>query len=795
DNINSPDGAKQQLQKALEYLQKCDFDENRWHSLAEEIKTIKEELVAQEKHYRDLRSQRASDEERLSELGESIQRLKQHLDGVVSARTQFERRAAELASYAQLPIDAYRRIQVCFDTAELQLPEGRVPWWIRLWRWLTGTTEKRILAKTALACQSEIQQTLDGPFRVEVPTSRSILIRQGQLVRERLANAQELQSVQGRLGEINEDAASTEQKRSEASWEFTSLERKLTTPLEDFYACFHTRCHEQHKELFKLSREFLCQEALCSKDRVKTTLELYSNFLSGDWKASKKMEGNLDEHLKALSLMFPVITCGLLSVRNMLPWIKECVDRTIVDEAGMIPLHQTFPLLVRSYKAIVVGDPLQIEPIINQNPSTLQQYHQKAFLDKGLTESDIHCYSPDEVNSATTYHRAAGASEEEGTGQGIRLIEHYRCQPSIISFCDRIAGYGLEVKTKPISSRLESNLIAYHVEGNISGKVNQEEVTAVCELIQHLVNQGYSLSEDIGVISAFRHQANELSKCLTRKFPELQKDYIGTIHTFQGSEKRVIILSTMVCSPLDKNKVDWINKRPNLLNVAVSRAKEVFILVGNLYRLEKAEGFTRQLVEHIREHGVILEYKPETKNPYQSSSSYPVFDCDHLGYFSKAIQEVEEELIIVTPWIRGSEPKRFAKDIISALARGVKVKVIYGYRNTRENYDNDDNDALAERSLKELFFQYQDSTLIRLGEETYIDSRGTNEQILICDTKFAVVGSWNWLSHFYRDSCSKKLVNPKVQIRQETSVLLSESSPILSLKERVNQLIQQYRNL
>ncbi len=125
-----------------------------------------------------------------------------------------------------------------------------------------------------------------------------------------------------------------------------------------------------------------------------------------------------------------------------------------------------------------------------------------------------------------------------------------------------------------------------------------------------MLKQGYSL-EDIGVISAFRLQANALEKAIIKKFPNFNRKNeksVGTIHTFQGSEKRVIILSTKVCQPQDN--VNWINKGPNLLNVAVSRAKEVFILVGNLYRLEKGS-LTRQLVEHIREHGVILEYKTE----------------------------------------------------------------------------------------------------------------------------------------------------------------------------------------
>ncbi|MDF5732757.1 MAG: AAA domain-containing protein [Rhizonema sp. PD38] len=267
----------------------------------------------------------------------------------------------------------------------------------------------------------------------------------------------------------------------------------------------------------------------------------------------------------------------------MLPWVSECVDRTIVDEAGMIDLHKTFPLLVRSRKAIIVGDPQQIEPVITLSKQRRKDYRQTAFLDQGLTDIDYHRYSPEEEYSATTYHRAAGASgEKNNQGQGIRLIEHYRCQHSIIEYCDAIANYGLEVKTKPVASLLQTNLIAYDVEGKISNNVNEEEVSAVSDLIQHLLEQGYSL-EDIGVISPFKVHANALKEHLCNKFSGLDRNSVGTVHTFQGAEKKVIILSTKVCRAQDN--VNWINKRPNLLNVAVSRAKELFILVGNLHRL------------------------------------------------------------------------------------------------------------------------------------------------------------------------------------------------------------------
>ncbi len=783
--------AKNQLKDSLDYLEKGVFEEARLASLAQEITIIKDELSEQQNNYQQLRHQRDDDNQRKPYLQEKLQALEFELETENTARTQLERRAEELADYAQIPIDAYQRIRVRFDTALSRLSEGILPWWKRLWLWFTRSTEKNVLDKLKQACESDILQTLNHPntsFRLEAPGSRSILVENWHFVRRALDLARELQTVQSNQKETSEKIVSLENDSEQNLKELTALNNRLDFLIEDFYT-FHKRCHQQHKSLFELSWQFLNQEALRRKENVKQALTLYSNFLSDHPQAWQNLSGNLDENMKALSLIFPVITCTLLSVNNMLPHIEECVDCAIVDEAGMIPQHQTFPLLVRSRKAIIVGDPLQIEPIITLSNQRRQNYCQTAFLSKGLTENDYRRYSPEQIDKATTYHRAAGATGANGnTGNGIRLMEHYRCQPSIIEYCNNIAGYGLEVKTQPRVSPLKTNLIAHHVEGNIEGNVNKQEVIAIRELIPRLLNQGYSL-EDIGVISPFKVHADALREdlCSRRNFPEFHKDDIGTIHTFQGSQKRVIILSTKVCRPQDN--FTFINRKLNLLNVAVSRAEELFILVGNLYRLEKAGCYTERLVKHIQTNGLVFDYKSksELENPYKDSAIDIVSNCRHLDYFTRAIQEVEQELIVVTPWIRGDEPKQFADNIVSALERGVQVKVVYGYVNpARESYaNNDDNDAEAEKLLRDLFTSYPKSCLIRSRSE------GTNQRILFWDNKFAVVGSWDWLSHRYRDKCDLSLMNPDAQIRGETSVLVSDSLSLALLKENIDEFIQE----
>ncbi len=59
------------------------------------------------------------------------------------------------------------------------------------------------------------------------------------------------------------------------------------------------------------------------------------------------------------------------------------------------------------------------------------------------------------------------------------------------------------------------------------------------------------------------------------------RDHIGTVHTFQGKEAQAVILLLGAPSALQNGARQWATSNVNLLNVAVSRAKQNFYVVGN----------------------------------------------------------------------------------------------------------------------------------------------------------------------------------------------------------------------
>lgn len=69
------------------------------------------------------------------------------------------------------------------------------------------------------------------------------------------------------------------------------------------------------------------------------------------------------------------------------------------------------------------------------------------------------------------------------------------------------------------------------------------------------------------------------------------RERIGTVHTVQGRETEAVILVLGAPAVSQAGARNWAGGRPNLLNVAVTRAKEGLYVVGNRGLWRKAGVF------------------------------------------------------------------------------------------------------------------------------------------------------------------------------------------------------------
>lgn len=382
---------------------------------------------------------------------------------------------------------------------------------------------------------------------------------------------------------------------------------------DSFLTYFKENFHKKNIEMFELSLKYIWQIILKNKIDVIKSLEEWQYSMSTFTKDDRKSEfyKNLYKHKKNISLVYPVMTSTLASSMSLFFSSKtDIYDFLIVDEAGMITPNLLFPLICRSKRAMVVGDPKQLEPIVSLDEKEKKEYKEKNWNyieekeDKKYVEYQK--YSP---TMSTAYHRAAKCQtvEFDDIGDGIELDEHRRCLSNIARIFIDIAKYDrLKIETKNLKPE-DKHYIPYSNLGNKSlhyfdvqidsmkDNVNDKELEQIDEVLNFIEESGFDLENDVGIITPYRNQSSKLiSKFKTRINHTRKLEKIGTVHKFQGAEFPIVIFSPVVGT---NDSINFINNKPNMLNVAVSRAKFVFMVVGNIELLKKGSYSNKMIIE------------------------------------------------------------------------------------------------------------------------------------------------------------------------------------------------------
>lgn len=109
-------------------------------------------------------------------------------------------------------------------------------------------------------------------------------------------------------------------------------------------------------------------------------------------------------------------------------------------------------------------------------------------------------------------------------------------------------------------------------------------------------------SKTIGIITPYAAQEKVLLRAL--KKANLQGIAAGTVNKFQGSERKTIFFSSTIgINDTNAGSLNFNKNDISIINVAVSRAKEKFILVGNTQNLTSStSSYTGLLVEHMNKY-------------------------------------------------------------------------------------------------------------------------------------------------------------------------------------------------
>ncbi|XP_026530953.1 putative helicase MOV-10 [Notechis scutatus] len=137
-------------------------------------------------------------------------------------------------------------------------------------------------------------------------------------------------------------------------------------------------------------------------------------------------------------------------------------------------------------------------------------------------------------------------------------------------------------------------------EGRSPSFFNTAEISVLMDYLKKLLleNQGKkgikTLPKEIGVISPYRKQVEKIRQAINMKLKDLMniKDLkVGSVEEFQGQERRVVLISTVRSSSnyfgMDEEfNLGFLNN-PKRLNVSLTRAKALLIIIGNPTTLSK----------------------------------------------------------------------------------------------------------------------------------------------------------------------------------------------------------------
>ena len=177
------------------------------------------------------------------------------------------------------------------------------------------------------------------------------------------------------------------------------------------------------------------------------------------------------------------------------------------------------------------------------------------------------------------------------------LREHYRCNPSIIGFCNgQFYGGQLLIMKKEdnVSSPLE---VIRTKPGSFCNKavrnLNERQVDIICNRI----SESGLKPEDVGVMAPYRTQVRAISERLGKEWE------VATVHKFQGKERKHMIISTV------DDVIGAFTDNPNMLNVAVSRAEDKLSIVISGNPLDPRTNYS-SLIRYIEYNNFTISESP-----------------------------------------------------------------------------------------------------------------------------------------------------------------------------------------
>ncbi|MBW1253710.1 DEAD/DEAH box helicase [Pantoea allii] len=320
---------------------------------------------------------------------------------------------------------------------------------------------------------------------------------------------------------------------------------------------------------------------------------LMSGMVAGAFQSSAHRE-LLPDLWSSLFMVVPTVSTTFASIRTMFGDLPpESIGWLLVDEAGQAVPQAAVGAIMRAKRTIVVGDPLQIPPVVSL-PEKLNAEICK-FFDIDHIEWSAPTASTQTLADQASRFKSTFVMDVGDREVGLPLLVHRRCQNPMFDVSNSIAYAGQMVhavgprRPGPIGSVLgRSRWI--DVNGDAETKWCPDEGDTVVRLLKDMAASGIT-NPDVFIITPFKiveqnmrrrlDSETDLLRAFGVKLDEWCRDRVGTIHTFQGREADTVILLLGAPKTSQQRARQWAASPPNIINVAVSRAKQNLYVVGS----------------------------------------------------------------------------------------------------------------------------------------------------------------------------------------------------------------------
>ena len=257
------------------------------------------------------------------------------------------------------------------------------------------------------------------------------------------------------------------------------------------------------------------------------------------------------------------------------PRMRNTMDYLFIDEAGQLSLATTIAVATSTKNIILVGDQMQLSQpiqgihngysggssldfILDDNDTIPKDKGIFLNVSRRLNENNKEFISESFYDSRLKSHeitklRSVDLKSDKFKNEGIFYypVEHEGCSQRSDEEAEEVEKIYSEIIGKPFKSLDENGK-------EIAGKIS---------------------TDDIMIIAPFNAQVNNIKEKLKNKFGNDTR--VGTIDLFQGQEAKIVIIS-MTSSDAESlpRHIDFFFSR-NRLNVAISRAESVAIILFN----------------------------------------------------------------------------------------------------------------------------------------------------------------------------------------------------------------------